>query len=192
MENEIAEKKKALRVLLKQRRADAARREPRAAYAMRDVFLDSVKVPHDTCFAVYMAQADEMNPAPLVQALWNKGHRFCLPMVERKGEPLIFRAYCPGDALRVGPMDILEPFTSSPIVQPDIVLAPLVGFNWKGHRLGQGGGFYDRTLAALRAKRPIRAIGLAFAVQEEEELFAGPSDEKLNGIVTESGYIEVG
>ena len=191
MENEFAEKKKALRALLRQRRSDAAKREPRAPFALRDVFLDSVKVPTDTCFAVYMAQGDEMDPAPLVEALWQRGHRFCLPVVERKGQPLAFRAYCPGDSLRIGPMDILEPFTSSPIVQPDIILAPLLGFNWKGHRLGQGGGFYDRTLATLRAKqRPVQAIGLAYAVQEENELYAGPNDEKLDAIVTEIEYFK--
>lgn len=190
MENDIAEKKRALRALLRQRRSEAAKREPRAAYALRDVFLDSLKVPTDTCFAVYMAQGDEMDPAPLVEALWHRGHRFCLPMVERKGEPLTFRAYCPGDPLRIGPLDILEPLTSSPIVQPDIILAPLLGFNWKGHRLGQGGGFYDRTLSSLRATRSIQAIGLAFAAQEETELYVGPNDAKLDAIVTEIEYFK--
>jgi len=157
---------------------------------LRDRFLECVKVPSDTCFAVYMAQGDEMNPAPLVEALWNQGHRLCLPVVEQKGQPLAFRAYAPGDALKVGPMDILEPFVSAPLVRPDVVLVPLLGFNWKGQRLGQGGGFYDRSLAALRAARPVLAMGLAYAVQEENELYAQPYDAKLDAVVTEVEYFK--
>jgi len=188
--DDIIEKKKNLRSLLRQRREDAAKREPGAARALRDVFLDAVKVPPDTCFAVYMAEGDEMDPTPLIEALWDRGHFFCLPVVEEKRKPLVFRAYSPGDALRLGPMDILEPFTSAPLVQPDVILVPLLGFNWRGHRLGQGGGFYDRSLTSLRETRAVQAIGLAYAVQEENELYVQPHDAKLDAAVTEVEYFQ--
>lgn len=188
MENDSREKKKELRKVLRARRDEAARREPMAAMDLCDVFFENVKVPENTCFAAYMAMGSEMNPAPLVEALWNKGHRFCLPVVEKKGVPLAFRAYTPGDALRLGPMDVLEPFTSVPLVQPDVVLVPLVGFNWQGYRLGQGGGFYDITLKALRAQRHITAIGLAYAAQEVDDLYVQDHDTKLDAIVTEIEY----
>jgi len=190
VDEEQKEKKKSLRAKLRQRRHEAAVRDPCAALSLRDVFLDSVKVPADTCFSVYMASNTEMDPAPLVEALWSRGYRFCLPVVEKKGEPLAFRAYCPGDVLRVGPLDILEPFPSAPLVQPDVMLVPLLGFNWQGHRLGQGGGFYDRTLRSLRAQRSILAIGLAYAAQEETELFTTLHDAKLDAVVTETEYFK--
>mgnify|MGYP000224032593 CR=1 FL=1 len=71
-----------------------------------------------------------------------------------------------------------------------VILMPLVGFDSKGNRLGMGGGFYDRTLEGLRAKKPTLAIGFAYAAQEQNDLPLEPTDQPLDLIVTEQGIIE--
>ena len=74
--------------------------------------------------------------------------------------------------------------------EPEILIVPLLAFNRAGGRLGYGGGFYDRTLEMLRAKRPTMGIGFAFAGQEVEDLPLEPTDQRLDLIVTEAGVIE--
>ena len=75
------------------------------------------------------------------------------------------------------------------IVTPDLVIAPLVAFDRNGGRLGYGGGFYDRTLLQLREKSITRAFGYAFSAQEAADLPLEPTDERLDGFVTEDGVI---
>jgi 5-formyltetrahydrofolate cyclo-ligase len=76
--------------------------------------------------------------------------------------------------------------------EPEILIVPLVAFDLSGGRLGYGGGFYDRTLQTLRARRPRLAVGFAFAAQECESVPLEPTDEPLDLIVTESEVIEPG
>jgi 5-formyltetrahydrofolate cyclo-ligase len=76
-------------------------------------------------------------------------------------------------------------------VRPDLVIAPLLAFDRAGGRIGQGGGHYDRTIAALRTQGPLFVIGLAFAGQEVAELPHEPHDQRLDAILTETAYIEV-
>ena len=75
---------------------------------------------------------------------------------------------------------------SAPLVEPDILLVPLVAFDAAGHRLGYGSGFYDRTLAALRARRDLLAIGLAYDGQEVPSILADENDQRLNAVITEA------
>ncbi len=185
------EDKKALRNLLRRRRAQKAGASARAAsLALRDVFLSGVKLPVRAVVAGYAAQGDEMDPAPLEAVLRAKGHPFCLPCVKTLGEPLVFRLYEPEGPLRGGFRDIPEPFPYSPEIEPDVLLIPLIGFDETCLRLGQGGGLYDRTLAALRARRKIIAIGLAFEAQGLAQLPAEPHDQRLDLIVTEKRIID--
>jgi 5-formyltetrahydrofolate cyclo-ligase len=79
-----------------------------------------------------------------------------------------------------------------PAMTPELVIAPVLGFDRRGGRLGQGGGHYDRTLANLRARAPVFVIGLAFSGQEVSELPLEPHDQRLDAILTETEYIEVG
>ena len=74
-------------------------------------------------------------------------------------------------------------------MEPEILIVPLVAFNRRGGRLGYGGGFYDRTLEGLRAKRPTLAIGFAYAAQEDDDLPLEPTDQPLDLIVTENGVL---
>ena len=75
---------------------------------------------------------------------------------------------------------------------PEILIVPLVAFTRLGGRLGYGGGFYDRTLERLRARRATLAIGFAYAVQEQPKVPLEPTDQPLDIIVTDRGVIEVG
>lgn len=113
----------------------------------------------------------------------------CLPVVLGPGRPLIFRRWRPGEALIAGPYGTAHPGPEAESVQPQVVVVPLVGFDRQGMRLGYGGGFYDRTLEALRNQGPVKAIGLAFAAQESARLPRGDHDQPLDLIVTEAEAI---
>jgi 5-formyltetrahydrofolate cyclo-ligase len=99
--------------------------------------------------------------------------------------PLIFREWHPGVALEKGVLDIPFPGPASPEVQPDAALVPMVGFDEAGYRLGYGGGFFDRTLAAM-PRKPV-AIGVAFELSRMETIFPQPYDVPMDWVVTERG-----
>jgi 5-formyltetrahydrofolate cyclo-ligase len=108
-----------------------------------------------------------------------------------KKSPLVFRLWQPGEPLIPDAFGILSPPASSPQVLPNLVITPLLAFDRKGGRLGQGAGHYDRTLANLRRQRPVFVLGVAFAEQEVTQVPTDRHDEKLDAIVTETEYIEV-
>ena len=99
----------------------------------------------------FSAIRDEIDPAALMARLADEGYRLALPVLQGKGKPLLFRAWAPGDAMGSAQWGIAEPLPDKPALEPDIVLVPLLAFDAHGYRLGYGGGFYDRTLARLRA-----------------------------------------
>ena len=114
-----------------------------------------------------------------------------LPVVTGRSQPLAFRRWAPGEPLDRGAFDIPVPVSEAPAVTPDILLVPLLGVDARGHRIGYGGGFYDRTLAALRtsadAKEAVRAVGVAFDCQKVPCLPQETTDEPLDFIVTAAG-----
>ncbi|MFM7688653.1 MAG: 5-formyltetrahydrofolate cyclo-ligase [Alphaproteobacteria bacterium] len=138
--------------------------------------------------AGYWPMGEEMDPRPLMLALASRGHPLALPVTPPRGQPLSFRAWAPGAALRAGPMGTSEPISGDEL-RPDILLVPLLAFDRAGRRLGYGGGYYDRTLAALPGAK---AIGIAYAGQEMPEVPAGPQDFRLPLIATETGVILCG
>lgn len=138
--------------------------------------------------AGYWPMGDEMDPRPLMLALAERGHRLALPVTPPRGQPLSFRAWAPGGALRPGPMGTSEPAEGEEL-RPDWLLVPLLAFDRAGRRLGYGGGYYDRTLAGLPSAK---AIGIAYAGQEMTEVPAGPQDMRLPLIATEAGVIICG
>jgi len=131
----------------------------------------------------------EANVMPLLQALGRRGLTMALPVVPGRGEPLTFRRWREGDAMGTGPFGIREPLPESPVVEPDLLLVPLLAFDRSGGRLGYGGGYYDRTLAGLRARKPILAVGVAYAAQECDTVPCGETDVPLDWIVTEAAAI---
>jgi len=140
------------------------------------------------CVASYIPIHSEVDIWPLIDALADAGHSLALPCIKRKAYPLDFRAYDMGDKLRRGAFGTREPMRSAKVVTPDIVLLPLLAFSRNGHRLGYGGGFYDRTLAHLRSESEIFACGVAYSGQEVPTLPTGQYDEKLDGVLTETGF----
>jgi 5-formyltetrahydrofolate cyclo-ligase len=133
---------------------------------------------------VYWPFRAEFDPRPLIDALIASGRSVALPVViDRKG-PLEYRAWTPGEALVAGVWDIPIP-EKRDIVVPAMVLAPLVGFDRACYRLGYGGGYFDRTLAAL-SPRPL-AIGVGFAAQEIATIYPQSFDLPMDLIVTEEG-----
>ncbi|BBK39432.1 hypothetical protein STAQ_45100 [Allostella sp. ATCC 35155] len=131
---------------------------------------------------------DEIDPRPLMARLAAAGRTLCLPVTPRRGLPLSFRVWRAGDPLVARPFGLLEPGPDAPTIEPDLLLVPLLAFDEAGRRMGYGGGFYDRTLAGLRARRPIVAIGVAYEGQRSARVPAGLTDACLDAVVTEAAF----
>jgi len=114
----------------------------------------------------------------------SRGGRAALPVVVEKGQPLIFRQWRPGDRLEKGVWNIPIPAEGEPVL-PDIVISPVVGFDPQSYRLGYGGGFFDRTLAAMPS-RPL-VIGVGYSSAALATIFPLPHDIPMDFIVTERG-----
>src|SRR5215212_5936102 len=117
----------------------------------------------------------EISPLPLMRKLADAGAQLALPVIDGRGKPLIMRA----------------PKSDAPEVAPDILLVPLLAFDRTGHRIGYGAGYYDMTIAKLRAMKPITAIGIAFAAQEIEQVPVTPRDARLDLVLTEREIIDL-
>lgn len=138
--------------------------------------------------AAYLPMRSEIDPLPAMRALHGLGYGVCAPVIVARGEALRFRAWTPGAAAERGALGAPAP-SAGDWVEPEVVLAPLLAFDGDGWRLGYGGGYYDRTLAELRARREITALGFAFAGQQVAAVAHGPRDARLDGIVTEAGLL---
>jgi 5-formyltetrahydrofolate cyclo-ligase len=134
--------------------------------------------------------ADELRIWPLLRRLAGEGFRLALPVVQGNGLPLLFRAWEPGDSMDKGVWDIPEPKADRPVVEPDVLLVPLLAFDRRGWRLGYGGGFYDRTLAVLRARKAVTAVGLGYNQQQVDAVPHLAYDQRLDWVLTPSGPIE--
>lgn len=146
--------------------------------------------PDNRIVSLFHSFGTEIDVFPLMRALAREGWRICLPVVVALGKPLIFRAWQPGQPTIAGRWDIPIPAEEAPVVEPDILLVPLLAFDRHGYRLGYGGGFYDRTLECLRARRRVMAIGVAYAGQEIEEVVRDIHDQPLDAVLTETGLID--
>jgi len=138
----------------------------------------------------FMPMKSEINPLPLLRKLAEQGAKLALPAIAGRGKPLIMRAYVFGDDLARGQWDIREPKPEAPEVAPDIFIVPLACFDRVGHRIGFGAGYYDMTINALRAKKKVTAIGIAFAEQEIPRVPATPRDARLDLVLTEREVID--
>ncbi len=141
--------------------------------------------------AGFIPMKSEINPLRLMRKLAAAGARLALPAVARRGEPLIMRAWGFGEPLAAGVWGTREPLPSAPAVAPDLLIVPLLAFDRAGQRIGYGAGYYDLTIAALRAHKPVIAIGLAFAVQEIAAVPATPHDAPLDLVLTEREVIDL-
>ena len=139
----------------------------------------------------FMPLKSEINPIPLMRKLAAAGAQLALPAIQGRGKPLIMRAYSFGDELARGQWGIREPKPESAEVAPNIVIVPLAAFDRAGNRIGYGAGYYDMTLATLRAQKKVTAIGIAFAAQEMPQVPVTPRDERLDLVLTERGVIDL-
>ncbi len=135
----------------------------------------------------YSAIRAEADPKLLLLALEARGYPLALPAITAKGQPLRFHRWRPADALAPHAYGVPEPHPTAEIVVPDILLVPLLAFDSAGHRLGYGGGYYDRTLGLLRPQKAITAIGVAYAGQEIAALPQEAHDQRLDAVLTENG-----
>ena len=175
--------KSARRSQAKALRASLARECPDFAQRIAR-FADALPLAADSIVSFYWPMGDEADPRALAQALAARGAVLALPVVAKKNAPLHFRIWREGDPLVVHAFGMLEPSAEARSVVPDMLLVPLLAFDARGHRLGYGGGFYDRTLAALPRKL---AVGIAYAGQESGALPVLPHDHPLDMVVTEKG-----
>ena len=142
--------------------------------------------------SAYLAMGDEFDPVPVLTRAAARGIVGAMPIVVRKGEPLRFRRWMPGDPTRPAGFGTREPVESAPEIEPDLLLVPLLAFDAQGYRLGYGGGFYDRTLAGLRQRKPILAVGFAYAEQEVDAVPREGHDQRLDALLTPAGYRLIG
>lgn len=143
--------------------------------------------------ACYLHYKDEFDSLPMLQAIWQAGKKCYLPVLTEQ-KSLRFVRYHSGDTLQANQFSILEPTDKTDEISCqdlDMVIMPLVAFDMHGHRLGAGGGYYDRTFASLdrNANKHPLLIGLAYTAQQADLLPADEWDIGLDGIVTEHEFI---
>ena len=139
----------------------------------------------------FMPLKSEINPLPLMRKLAGQGARLALPVVAGRGKPLMMREWVFGEPLVAGVWGIREPQPEAAVVDPDILLVPLLAFDRAGHRIGYGAGYYDLTLAQRRARKLVIAAGLAFAIQEIAAIPATPRDARLDLVLTEREVLDL-
>ncbi|MCW5700675.1 MAG: 5-formyltetrahydrofolate cyclo-ligase [Rhodospirillales bacterium] len=140
-----------------------------------------------TTVAGYWPIDTEIDPRLLLARLHERAVICSLPVVTERDAPLEFREWAPTDDLAHGPYGTRHPKEGCRRVIPQVLFTPLLAFDGDGFRLGHGAGYYDRTLALLRAQGPVTAIGVAFALQRTDRLPRGAHDQPLDWIVTEDG-----
>ncbi|MFZ5707143.1 MAG: 5-formyltetrahydrofolate cyclo-ligase [Pseudomonadota bacterium] len=160
---------------------DRARLEAEAAAALMPLIAASRSV------AFYVALGSELGCAAAMDIAARAGIDILLPYVTGRAAPMHFHRWLPGEALESGWRGLLQPRADAPRGEPDVIVAPLVGFDSRLMRLGQGGGFYDRAFAL----RPmVKKIGFGWSVQQSCAIAADPWDVPLDAMVTERGQIE--
>jgi 5-formyltetrahydrofolate cyclo-ligase len=172
--------KSDLRIAAREKRRALARPDFAQAIARH---AEALAIPKGAVVAGYHALPEEADPALLLERLVERGCHLAYPRVAAKGQPLEFHRVPDGEVLAPGTFGIHEPLDSWPRARPDILLVPLLAFDGRGHRLGYGGGFYDRTLALLN----VPAIGIAYAGQEAASLPRDEHDRTLDMVLTEQG-----
>jgi 5-formyltetrahydrofolate cyclo-ligase len=156
-----------------------------AAAAARDAAGHALPhIPAGAVVSLYLAMHDELDPAPLLEALHARGHAITLPtLLDRT--TMEFLAWAPGDPVERGPMNLRQPLKTAPERAPDLIVTPLTGFDLRGGRIGYGAGHYDR---AFQRYPGAHRIGFAWAMQEVAQVPHDPWDVRLHAVATEQGF----
>ncbi len=181
----------ALRRDARRRRRAAAAADGGAAAQLAALFLDAVPWRDHRFASGYWPVGSELDDRPILHALSDAGVVVALPCVVAPGAALVFREWRKDGSLIDGAYDIPQPPASQPEVTPSIVVVPLLAFDDRGHRLGSGLGFYDRTLEALRREGAVLAVGVAYAAQRMARLQELPTDQPLDWLVTEEAAVRI-
>lgn len=176
-----AERKRLIEARLRQSVADRRGRDARIAEHLATV----IGPPRGLVVSAYWPFRGEPDLRSLMKTLARQGGQPALPVVVEHGRPLAFRAWSPGDPLARGVWNIPIPEESAPEVVPDVVIAPVIGFDRQCYRLGFGGGFYDRTLAALE-RRP-RVLGVGYSFAAIATIYPQWHDIPMDLVITEDG-----
>ena len=150
-----------------------------------DILADYLAAHRGKALSGYMPMRTEIDPLPAMAA--HQGP-VCVPVIIGKGQPLKFREWSPGCAMVQGEFGALIPAEGA-WIEPEVLIVPLLAFDARGYRLGYGGGFYDRTLQALRALRPTLAVGYAFSAQQISDVPIDVYDQRLDAIITDQGPV---
>jgi len=185
--------KRQLRKQARERRRDLACAARAAGEAVAERLAPLVLAETSGVVAGYSAIGDELDPGALLRRLDAAGRSLALPRVEQSQRPLGFRRWRPGDPLRRGPYGVMEPTGEAEPVRPGVLLVPLLCFDRAGYRLGYGGGYYDRSIAAFAQTntRPV-LIGLAYAGQEVDAVPRSAHDAAMDMIATEAEILRIG
>ena len=173
--------KRAARDFARGRRAGC---DPALGAELARHVLADLPPPPGVVVAGFWPLGDEIDIRPLLSILYARGHAVVLPQTPPVGQPLVFRIWQPGAPMVAERFGTMAP--DGPIVQPDWLFIPLLAFDRAGHRLGYGGGFYDRTLAGMA---DVVTIGCGYAVQELDAVPVGGYDALLHAVATERGII---
>ena len=148
-----------------------------------EILADFLADHRHRALAGYMPMRTEIDP---LAAMGAHQAPVGVPVILGPDQALKFREWTPGCAMIEGAFKAFIP-VEGVWIEPEVVIVPLLAFDARGYRLGYGGGFYDRTLEALRAKRPTLAVGFAFGAQEVDAVPIEDTDQRLDVIVTEAG-----
>lgn len=148
-----------------------------------DAFIGEVR---DRVISVYWPMRAEPDLRPLMKQWHERGAQCALPVVVARDEPMVFRLWRPGMRMQAGVWNMPIPETGV-AVRPDVIVAPVVGFDAQCYRLGYGGGFFDRTLAST-AHAPV-FIGVAFDVCRMPSVQAQTHDIPMQALVSEAGVL---
>jgi 5-formyltetrahydrofolate cyclo-ligase len=136
--------------------------------------------------AGYISKDSEADPSAILAEAAQSGYKIALPHVTGRSAPMQFLRWQPGDELVAGPFGLQQPHESAEPCNPDIALVPLIAFDARLMRLGQGAGHYDRALSIMEATT---AVGLAWSIQMAPSLMTDPWDVPLDAILTEQSWI---
>ncbi len=188
----VEDEKRALRAAMRARRAaiDPADRAA-AGPALVAIWRHERPVlsPHPdgtpASIAGFWPKGDEIDLRPLLRALHDDQYEVALPATPADASPLRFALWTPDAVLVPGAFGTSEPSADATTVEPDALLVPLLAVDADGYRLGYGGGYYDRTLAALRSRRRVIAIGVGFEAQRVDQVPRGAHDHRLDWLMTD-------
>ncbi|WP_421739227.1 5-formyltetrahydrofolate cyclo-ligase [Caulobacter sp.] len=190
-----ASAKTALRMFVRTQRKLLAIEQPdadrRVAEVGRAPLAARFPDPAGKVAAVYQGWGSEISPLILADALVGQGWTLALPSVEGEAGAMVFRRWDRAAPLDRDDIGMRAPARDAEILQPDLVVVPLLAFDRQGRRLGQGGGYYDRALEGLKGRGETFVLGLAYAGQETANLPHEPHDQALDAILTEKEYIAV-